>query len=132
MKSIYISYSDDNVQQKIKTIGKVGHNLENLWLKVEPIIKEANSSKDDDTLLIVQDYILQFHKFDGRSFKFRYPINKRLEPMLEKEHFIDLVNLKKRMDELENFFSGVDGQLDHIRSFKQEWESEMKRYYEYY
>jgi hypothetical protein len=125
MKDIYLNYSEHSMQDKIKTIGKVNHDLVKIWEKIKPLIQDGcNTEDDNDTIKIVEDYINQFHNFDKSSFKFRYPIDKKLNPVLDGEKFIDLLNLKQRMDELDSFFSGVDGQLNAIKESKYEQQKE--------
>lgn len=136
MKDIYLSYSNHDLEQKIKTISKVSHDLEKIWFIIKPIIQEGNTGDNtDDTLEIVEDYINQFNSFDKSSFRFRYPIDKKLNPTIEKEDRIDLANIKARMTELESFFFGIDGMLDELHQYRyeeaQEYAAIMKEYMDY-
>lgn len=132
MKSIYLSYSEHSMKEKIKTIKDVNHDLLKVWGTIKPLIQDSNSKDDTDTVKVVEDYITQFHEFDKSSFRFRYPIDKKLNPVLDEEQFIDLLNLKQRMDELDNFFSGVDGHLNAIKESKYEQQREYLEYMQSY
>ncbi|MHB1681504.1 MAG: hypothetical protein ACYCYO_01570 [Bacilli bacterium] len=121
MKSIYLNYSEDSIEDKVRFIKSVSHKLRELWCKIRPVIEQANQfEKDHDFLGIVEDYVVQFHEFDESSFTFRYPFTKNLTPTLNEEQRIDIKNFALRVDELANFFSGVDAQLDEIKQWKAE------------
>lgn len=126
LKDIYLSFSKDNKQEKIKTLEKASHDLEIMWNKVKPIILEYFPNDDEDTLDAVEDYIKQFIQEDKNSFAFRYPITKRMELIHQKERRINLNNLALRMNELESFFSAVSMGIGSMK----EYEDEMRSYYE--
>jgi len=127
LKSLYLEYSEDSMADKIQTIKQVGHNLQAMWKKVKPILMEASDLNDEkDTVKTVEGYILQYHRFDKGSFKFRYPIDKEHNPLLQGEERIDIVNLKECMTELDNFFGGADGKLDFLKDCKYEQEQYLR------
>ncbi|WP_404469404.1 hypothetical protein [Sutcliffiella horikoshii] len=138
IKSLYLEYSEEPIQEKIKSIKQASHNLAFMWNKLKPILIKASNSQDEkDMIKAVESYVLQYHSFDKSSFKFRYPIDKDYNPILEGEERIDIINLKERMTELEHFFSGADGKLDFLQESKyeqeqylREIEAEMKAEYE--
>lgn len=126
IKSIYLLYSEDDIGTKIQSIDKVSHDLKESWKKMLPILSNACSTDEEkDMIQVVGDYILQFHAFDQSSFTFRYPIDKKLNRTIKGEQRIDIGNLKERMDELSNFFGGIDGLLDQIK----EWKAEEQQMY---
>ncbi|NMF00249.1 hypothetical protein [Aneurinibacillus aneurinilyticus] len=126
MKDIYLNYSEHSVEDKVKNIKRISHNLKAIWNEIKPLIQEGCTTSDDGEMIeVVEDYINQFHEFDKSSFRFRYPINKNLSPTLDKEDRIDLLNLKQRINELGSFFSGVDGQLDANKESKYEQQKEF-------
>lgn len=138
LKSLYLEYADDSMNEKIQTIKQVNHNLAKMWNKLKPTLINASHDKSEKEIIkVVESYIIQYHNFDSSSFKYRYPIDKDYNPLLKGEERIDLVNLKDRMTELDNFFGGVDGQLDYLKECKyeqeqylREIEAEMKAEYE--
>ncbi|MNB87036.1 hypothetical protein D3C81_669110 [compost metagenome] len=129
LKSLYLDYSDDAPQLRIQTIEKVSHDLMKIWRKVEPISLSPYKDKDHhrEMVKVVESYLLQYHEMDEKSFNFRYPITKQLTPVFSKEMRVDLVNLRNRMQELSNFFDGMDGALDDMKRSKEEWEAEYRR-----
>ncbi|MBE5393804.1 hypothetical protein HT747_01215 [Brevibacillus borstelensis] len=127
LKSLYLEYSEEPMADKIQAIKQASHNLEAMWKKLKPILIEASDSDDEkDTVKTVESYILQYHRFDKGSFKFRYPIDKDYNPLLKGEERIDIVNLKECMTELDNFFGGADGKLDFMKECKYEQEQYLR------
>lgn len=124
MKNIFLKYSGSSEEDKVKVIKNVSHNLNEMWKKIVPIISEETTNEEKEDIKIVRDYIKQFSDFDKSSFTFRYPINKELDLLFKEEKFLDLINLRERMNELYNFFEGCDGKLDSIRDFKYEMMSD--------
>lgn len=123
LKSLYLDYSDEDIKIKLSTITNVSHNLMKMWEKLEPILlSTSNTTQHKEMVSNVKGYVQQFHDIDPGSFNFRYPITKKMTPVFEKEQRIDLVNLKNRMEELSNFFDGMDGALDHLKSCKEDQE----------
>ncbi|MBU3206984.1 hypothetical protein KPL33_08330 [Clostridium algidicarnis] len=120
MKNIFLKYSGSSEEDKVKVIKNVSHNLNEMWKKMVLIISEETTNEEKEDIKIVRDYIKQFSDFDKSSFTFRYPINKELDLLFKEEKFLDLINLRERMNELYNFFEGCDGKLDSIRDFKYE------------
>ena len=109
---------------KRKKISEASHNLATAWRIICPVLWDACSTDQDrETIDVVKDYIQQFQDFDRSSFKFRYPIDKQFHRTLDREQRIDLPNLKKRMDELSQFFDAVEAQLNQL----QEWKAEERQ-----
>lgn len=105
LKSIYVIYSgDDDVTQE-KNIKRVSHDLTKIWAIVRPII-EKNSLAEDD-IDIAEDYVSQMHEYEKTSFEFRYPTEKNGNMIHEKWKYLDLVNLKERMEAFYNYYIDV-------------------------
>lgn len=115
MKNILIYYTEEDAVTGIKS-GQ--HNLMKLWGLIEPYMKIEASNGELMDISNAKSYIEQFDKMDRSSFTFRYPINKDLRGILPGEKRINLVNLKEGMEELYNFFSGVEGKLDSVKQWK--------------
>lgn len=131
MKDIYLNYSGDTKKEKKDVLKKKGHSLIGIWNKLKPVITEDASDSEIEELKIVEEYIKQFHEFDLKSDMFRYPINNDLELFFKHENRLNLPNLKDRMNELYNFFSGVDAKLSAIQDYKNEMMAEYYSYLDY-
>ena len=130
LKDIYLSFSDDNREEKKTTIKRVSHDLVRIWDKVKPIILKYFPDEDKSPLIATEEYIKQFAEEDKNSFVFRYPITKKLELVHSEERRINLANLAERMDELKAFLSAVSGGISHMAEveadIKADYESEMR------
>jgi len=82
MKIIYLSYSGDVRETKIKTLKDISHNLMKMWNKIKPYLEEETNQEERNDIKVVEEYIRQFHKFDKSSFTFRYPITKELRNVI--------------------------------------------------
>lgn len=122
LKWIILVYGDADRSAKEKLIRGANHDLMTLWQEAKRIMPEDASPEEQEGVDIVQDYIKQFHELDRTSFTFRYPVRKGLDQILTGEHRINLRILCQRMDELYNFFMGVDGKLSSIKDYKQDME----------
>ncbi|MCL1971579.1 MAG: hypothetical protein FWG57_01145 [Endomicrobia bacterium] len=136
LKVIYLANSKDTKEEKIETLKDCQHNLRKIWEKAKALIITDFPNDDKTELDAVEDYIFQFASEDEKSFAFRYPITRDLELINkkeEKEKYINLRNLKERMDELEFFFSGASAGMsvnrDFERDFEEAMENEMESYY---
>lgn len=124
LKALYLGYSNDSSKHKISIIKDAGHNLMKMWNYLEPILIEASGSTADKNMVsVVKSYVEQFHQMDKTSFSFRYPITKEMVPVFQDEQRIDLINLKNCVQELSNFFDGMDGLLDDQKRSKEEAEA---------
>jgi len=111
LKDIYLAYSYDAEDEKIKAIDNCSHDLKKIWEKVKPLIFYG-----DPDIPAVEEYILEFSEFDRGSFSFRYPIDKKLALIHDKPKCINLRNLAERMNELASYLDAVITGLDAYRS----------------
>ena len=120
LKSIYLQYSEQIFEEKKKYITTVGHNLKRSWDFVKPlIIKHSETEEDRNYANIAEQYIIQMDEFDSTSFDFRYPIDKKVDLTHKTWEYIDLPNLKEKMERFYNYYIGVDGQISaHLYSNK--------------
>ena len=88
------------------------HDLWKLWTACKKVILEVGSDEEDDGLRAVQQIVKDFHEWDKSSMAFRYSFDKNGVKLKLPDHPIDLDNVKNVMRAEQNFFSGVDGQLD--------------------
>lgn len=127
LKSLYLNLSADSKDEKVISIKKNGHSLEGIWNKVKPIIEKYSSDDEKEDIKVADTYIRQFDFFDKDSFSFRYPITKRLQLIHSKWKYLDLPNLKNRMNELYIFLNAVEDSIDH----RQDMEKEFMTYFDY-
>jgi hypothetical protein len=80
------------------------------------IVEVGGQGEDDETLKIVEKIVQQFHSLDPESFSFRYSTKKNGKVVRLPDFAIDLDHLRDVMEGVNNFFTGVDGQLDHNSS----------------
>ena len=86
------------------------HNLWKLWCVYKGIVLELGSD-DDNTFAVVEQVIKDFHDLDKSGQAFRYADAKNGTFDLP-EYPIDLQHTCQVMKGVNNFFSGVYGQLD--------------------
>ena len=111
LKDIYLAYSDDSDELKSKEIESQSHNLMKIWNKIKPLINDENPAN----IKAVGSYLSQFTKADAGSFKYRYPIDKKLNLVHEKEIRINLLTLAERIDELATYLDCVSTALYELR-----------------
>ena len=102
LKDIYIQYSLAPPEELQKMISDVGHDLMKAWHYAKPIIESVLEDEDRAYFDGLESYVVQFHQNDKFSMKYRYPIDKKLQLHSGNER-INLINLKKRMEEIEYF-----------------------------
>lgn len=88
------------------------HNLWNLWKACRIVIEENGSDDHDGTFEAVEQIVKDFHDIDKHNIAFRYPTNKNGKLVDLRAEPFDLENLKNVMKGVDNFFIGVDGELD--------------------
>jgi hypothetical protein len=88
------------------------HRLGDLWRECRKIIEEAFPDDESDDVEIVEEVIRELVEADPGSFTFRYPVDKKEQPVFEEERFISLQNLYEVMQKTSHFFDGVDGGID--------------------
>lgn len=116
MKTIYLYYVDASRDDKKSALEKMSHDLMKIWQQIKPAIAQfASNGSDKRAIVVVEDYIKQFHELDKTSFTFRYPITKNLKEVHERRSLINLQNLRERMNELYTFFIGCEGVLSEWR-----------------
>ena len=101
------------------------HDLLQLWYLVKKIIIDLFPDEDHSILVHVENCMKEIDLADKTSMSFRYPTSKDGAPHLEGMKYIDMLNLKKTMKALLNFFSGVDSQISVVRDYILEMRAEM-------
>ncbi len=89
------------------------HDLWGLWrLSKQVIIEVGSEGEDDDALRVVEQIVKDFHDLDKSALAFRYSMTKKGATIKLPDISIDLENVGDVMVAVDNFFTGVDGQLD--------------------
>lgn len=89
------------------------HDLWGLWRRCKQVIIEVGSEgEDDEALCVVEQIVKDFHDLDKSAMAFRYSTDKKGTTIKLPDTSVDLENVKDVMEALNNFFTGVDGQLD--------------------
>jgi len=95
------------------TEDEANHDLWSLWKLCKQVIVELGSEGEkDEALLAVEQVVKDFHDLDKSGMGFRYSTTKAGATIQLPTTPIDLRNIQDVMEGIDNFFSGVDGQLD--------------------
>jgi hypothetical protein len=90
------------------------HRLEKLWPVVKKILDDYNVSNGTDD--IVEECIAEFAKIDPNSFTYRYPVDTNGTPLPVCLERLDLLQLRKVMNGIENYISGSYDYLDNLKN----------------
>ncbi len=107
LKVLYILFSADDDSTKEKTIRKSSHNLIKMWTFVKPIIEMYSLEQEKNDIEIVEAYINEMHSYQETSFEFRYPTHKDGSSIHNDWEYLDLVNLKDKMERFYNYIMAV-------------------------
>ena len=91
----------------------LNHNLYKLWgLCKEVILQLGGENDEDQTLQAVEQIVKDFHDIDRNGEAFRYPRNKHGVTIKLPTTAIDLLNVQRVMEGIDNFFMANDAVLD--------------------
>jgi hypothetical protein len=89
------------------------HRLDKLWVACKAVIQDVGGDGGDcEAVAAVERIVLEFDRLDRGSFSFRYAQTKNGQNIHLPEMLIDLENVRDVMAGVDNFFTGLDGQLD--------------------
>jgi hypothetical protein len=90
------------------------HKLLDLWKPCRLVIEQVGGGpSDDEALNVVEELVTEFDSIDPGALSFRYSTTKKGQAVDLPTFAIDLDNLRDVMEGVNNFFIGVDGQLEH-------------------
>lgn len=91
------------------------HDVAFLWSEFLKVLNGYGIDDPDQTNPVVARIIMEFAKVDPKSYSYRYPVDIQghLIPIAYDE--LDLEMLADVMGELESYFTGSDGYLDHLQ-----------------
>ena len=97
---VYLDYNDRD------------HDLWKLWKLCKRVIIElGGDGSGDEGLTAVEQIVTDFHNIDKNGTAFRYPTNKNGTTIMLPGTAIDLLNIQRVMEGVDNFFNGTDGLL---------------------
>lgn len=136
LKRVLFEECSFSIQEALEYMHDKKHSIHALWKKIkDEVIHHADAPKNDTTIYIVENYIVQLHNFDGASDKFRYPIDKHIQLYFKKQKKFDMSNVNKFFIELLSFLDAVDGMMSEHNKAMAEMQAEAESYYdpsEYY
>ncbi len=93
------------------------HDLSCLWSSFNDVLEGYDARDGDDGATeTVARIIAEFAAVDPKSFAYRYPVDRKGNPIdLAHEH-LDLIALADVIEGVEGYFTGCDGYLDARRS----------------
>jgi hypothetical protein len=92
------------------------HRLDVLWPKFVDMLCRYGVDSTDEAGAAVGRCIGEFAKIDANSFTFRYPVTTKGAPIPVGLDRLDLEALRDTVNGIDNYFTGSDGYLDHLRS----------------
>lgn len=107
LKHIYFSQSPETDNQKSTFIRSHGHNLPDMWAKVQTL---GLSEISNPACQAQMNYVLnQINQYDSHSFSFRYFYDTRMNPTLPAVLSVNLFELKECIDKIDTFLFGLYG-----------------------
>jgi len=92
------------------------HDLWSLWKLCKKVLAAASPPDGDDRLLAVEQIVKDFHDLDKNGVALRYSKTKDGAMISLPDKPIDLGNMQRVMEGVNNFFKGADGFLSNIES----------------
>lgn len=90
------------------------HDLEILWREFALLLEGYGTPDPDQADPIVADVVAQFAKIDPASYSYRYPVDRKGQPVPLSLSDLHLPTLKTVMEAVANYFTGCDGYLDNL------------------
>jgi hypothetical protein len=131
IKYIFCYFVEKPINEKEKILNKYGHDLLKMWREIKDTLLEDVSDSEKEDIENVEKYIDQYNEFDKTSFKYRYPIDKNVNPVNQKTIRINLNHLRNCIDELDSFFGAAISFISANKDFKIEMANELFSEYSY-
>jgi hypothetical protein len=87
------------------------HDLDTLWDRFLEMLERYGTSDPDKADPVVGNIVLEFAKVDPRSYSYRYPVDRRGNPVPVAYSDLHLPTLADVMNAVANYFTGCDGYL---------------------
>jgi len=92
------------------------HRLDHLWGAFVSMLKCYGTSDPDEADPIVEEIVLEFAKIDPRSDSYRYPVDRKGNPLPVAYSELHLPRLADVMDAAAGYFAGCDAYLSQLES----------------
>lgn len=125
LKAIWFEQTGEDFQKRCKIILDKKHSIEGMWNFVKPYAKECCNEDDDaEYIANLEDYCKQLHTLDTDASKFRYSVQKGMQPYFKSNKRFDFIQLGTFLEALNNALYGIDAALDDLNEYKSEMEAE--------
>ena len=91
------------------------HDLATLWAAFLAMLDEYGTEDPDEADPVVGEIILEFAKIDPRSYAYRYPVDRKGNPLPVAYSDLHLPTLADVMNAVDVYFKGCDGYLNSLR-----------------
>jgi len=92
------------------------HDLASLWSEFLAMLERYGTEDPDEADPVVGEIILEFAKIDPRSYSYRYPVDRKGNPVPVAYSDLHLPTLADVMKAVDGYFTGCDGYLDQLRA----------------
>jgi len=92
------------------------HDLDTLWSEFLAMLERYGTEDPDEADPVVGEIILEFAKIDPRSYSYRYPVDRKGNPVPVAYSDLHLPTLADVMKAVDGYFTGCDGYLDQLRA----------------
>lgn len=91
------------------------HYLDDLWGEFMDMLARYGTKDPDEADPVVGEIILEFAKIDPGSYSYRYPVDKKGNPIPVAYNDLHLPTLADVMKAVDGYFTGCDGYLSNLR-----------------
>lgn len=91
------------------------HDLAKLWSEFLVVLNLYGTDDPDEVDPVVGEIILEFAKIDPGSYSYRYPVDRKGNPLPVAYSKLHLPTLADVMNGVAGYFSGCDGYLSSLR-----------------
>ncbi|MCB1650330.1 MAG: hypothetical protein KDI25_12400 [Pseudomonadales bacterium] len=92
------------------------HDLAALWSEFLAMLEHYGTEDPDEADPVVGEIILEFAKIDPASYSYRYPVDRKGNPVPVAYSDLHLPTLADVMRAVDGYFTGCDGYLDSLVS----------------
>jgi len=90
------------------------HDLARLWSEFLAMLEHYGTEDPDEAEPVVGEIVLEFAKIDPGSYSYRYPVDRRGNPVPVAYGDLHLPTLADVMEGVAGYFTGCDGYLDSL------------------
>lgn len=91
------------------------HDLETLWAQFIEMLERYGTEDPDEVDPVVERTILEFAKIDPQSYSYRYPLDRKGNPLPVAYSDLHLPTLADVIQGVAGYFTGCDGYLASLR-----------------